>query len=228
MRSFKKELKTLISDLNKENKNIFFKVNNRLSASDLHKLAYRENVKEILNMLIEGQRRGENYKDIIGENLDEFCENIIENSYKTNTFERIFTIIYKITRAIVIPTLIVALLCYSVFKENLIYLFFGGEIEGVNILPFIIAYLVGGLYLYFLDLSVRKSLKGKMVRFWIRGSLIALIILNNVLEDKFENIKSLYIVDFNYYLAIFIILMIFISYHFYNYLVLRKIKREIN
>lgn len=67
----KKELRKKVKELNKENINVFIKIDNRLYCSDLHKKSYKEHIRDILNMLLEGQKRNESYKQVIGEDLDE-------------------------------------------------------------------------------------------------------------------------------------------------------------
>ena len=220
----KKELRGKVKELNKGNINVLIKIDNRLSGSDLHKKAYKEHIREILDMLIEGQKRNQSYKEVIGENLDEFCENIIENSYKTNEFERILRIIYIISIVISIPVIIVLLLILLVFKENLFLLAYQGQIGEIDVMPYFLSLIMGFIYLYIHDLYVRKSLKKSSIKVFLASILVMLIYLGKFSEKGLDSFKISYMMDVNYYLVTFILLFIIIFYHSYNFIVLRQFK----
>ena len=217
-----REFKLDREKLNKENKEVFNKIDYRLSGSYLHKNAYKNNIKEVLNMLLEGQKRNESYKEVIGEDLDGFCESIIENSYKTNVFERALRIIYLSNITILLPIIIFFILLSLLAEENMFLVLLNGDMGQVDIIPLIIVFIMFSIKYYIMELKRRTFLKKNLI-----AKVVGIIALIEIILVWliYENLEVNYEVYVNNYLVLGISLGIVIFYNAYNFIVLRRFER---
>jgi len=204
--------------LNKENKEIFKKIQYRLSVSQLHERVYENNIKEVLNMLLEGQKRNESYKEVIGEDLEEFCENIIESSYKTNAFQRMFKMIYIYNLTIVIYMIIWSLISLAA-DERVFSIFYKGELGKINIMNFGTLFIILLINHYINELRTKTTFKNKIIKFAFYLIVLVYIFMQPFIFEKLDIGYSIYL---NNYLVLGFSLGVVILYKVYDYSIMRK------
>ncbi|RDU23360.1 DUF1129 domain-containing protein [Anaerosacchariphilus polymeriproducens] len=91
-----KENKTREKEINKENEDILTNIILYLRGSDLSRYNQEMVRADLIDMIIEGQKRGDDIQKVIGENYKEICDEII-NSFPQKTYsEKIFQLISEI------------------------------------------------------------------------------------------------------------------------------------
>jgi len=80
-----KEIKTLKEKLNEEYLNIFEQIEYRISTEFYNESKLREVKKDILGIFIEGQERGLKVNEVVGNDLESFCLEILKDN-KANHF----------------------------------------------------------------------------------------------------------------------------------------------
>ena len=213
-----REFKLERDKLNEENKEIFKKIQYRLSVSQLHERIYENNIKEVLNMLLEGQKRNESYKEVIGEDLEGFCENIIESSYKTNAFQRMFKMIYIYNLAIVVYMIIWSLISL-VADERVFSIFYTGELGKINIMNFGTLFIILLINHYINELRAKTTFRSKIIKFTVYLIALIYIFMQPFIYEKLDIGYSIYL---NNYLVLGFSLEVVILYKIYNYLIMKK------
>lgn len=169
-------------------------------------------------MLLEGQKRNESYKEVLGEDLEGFCENIIENSYKTNAFQRMFTVIYIYNGAIAV-TMIIWCLISLVADERVFSIFYKGELGKINIVNFGTLFMIILISYYINELRARTSFKNKIIKFVVYLIALFEIFMRPFIFEKLDINYSIYL---NNYLVLGVSLGVVILYKFYNYSIIKK------
>ncbi|WP_100065350.1 DUF1048 domain-containing protein [Miniphocaeibacter massiliensis] len=172
---------------------------------------------DILNMLKEGQEREERPVDIIGVNIKEFCDDVIENYKKSNFKDKIIEIIYNSFLGIA-TFIITALLFSKIFKSTQVDVYM------------ILLYIVPGSILLVLRSILKRKIQPsnrKRIKLLMVGIIFVVYVVMGFIVYKFVGDWSINL-KINYFIltitAIIVILLWIISHIYIN----SKIERIIN
>ncbi len=87
-----KERKRSANTLTKENKRIIMKIEHYLETRYINEIAGEEILSDIVGMALECQERGDSFGEMIGDDHESFCRELIRNSPKQYIHERILSI----------------------------------------------------------------------------------------------------------------------------------------
>lgn len=88
------EKKVSIRNLSKDNRKIIHKIEHYLETHYINKIAGEEILSDIIGMALECQTRGDSFSEMIGDDHEGFCRELIKNSPKQYFHERILGILH--------------------------------------------------------------------------------------------------------------------------------------
>ncbi len=94
MLKMKKERKINPGALTKENKRIIMKIEHYLETRYINEIAGEEILSDIVGMALECQERGDSFAEMIGDDHESFCRELIKNSPKQFIHERILSVLH--------------------------------------------------------------------------------------------------------------------------------------
>lgn len=169
-----KENKLRAVYLSDEDKSILKKLIRRLSASKLSAFDIQTSRKDFIGMALEAEQRGENLSSVIGDDMNSFCEEIINNGRKKDWKEAVSLtlpwVLFNLTVYYGVTIYLVYYSCPLIVKINLL--------DSINYLLWALIGIPLGNYL-----SGRTEFESKMKKslpFWIvLGIPLSLKVLNS-------------------------------------------------
>ena len=89
-----KERKNNSRILTKENRHIIMKIEHYLETHHINEVAGEEIIADIVGMALECQERGDSFTEMIGDDHESFCRELVKNSPKQYIHERILRIMH--------------------------------------------------------------------------------------------------------------------------------------
>lgn len=216
-----KEVRMLKKQLKEENLKVFEKIEMKLGCSNIEKNTYKEIIEDILGSIIESQKRNENLDEVLGKDLDRFCEDVIESSKKPKYREIIIDITYRIIAFFSIGILGIYSLNLMVGESNYYIIEkINGFIIEIKLFQFLVISSLGIISSIFMIIKIKYTFKKKYLVNLIGalGLIIQLII--SMLLNKPLVKESNILININ----IIYVLIIFT----FNYLINRLYKMENN
>lgn len=205
-----KEVRMLKKQLKEENLKVFEKIEMKLGCSNIEKNTYKEIIEDILGSIIESQKRNESLDEVLGKDLDRFCEDVIESSKKPKYREIIIDITYRIIAFFSIGILGIYSLNLMVGESNYYIIEkINGFIIEIKLFQFLVISSLGIISSIFMIIKIKYTFKKKYLVNLIGalGLIIQLIIsmlLNKPLVKESNiliNINIIYVLiifTFNY------------------------------
>ena len=210
VRALRKTNKQLEKKLQKENKLLYNNMILYLQSSHLYEEKLEEIKQDLLGMFIDAQLHGEAVHTRIGYDTKAFCNEIMENSPKKTTTERVLTIAKYIAFFLFVFFIGISIVTPTIHK-NIVSLLQGGTLETLipirmtSILNFLImTFVVGFFNLYLLRKRILN--KGSDERQNTRSNLALCCGLSTGILVGLSNI----FLDYKIYVSFFIILFLFI------------------
>lgn len=198
-----REFKKLRKELNEENLEVYEKIEIKLSIENIDSRVYKEIMEDLLGSILESQKRNESLEQVLGKDLDKFCNEIIENSKRKG---KGFMLIEEVHKIIMI--LSVAYIIKYTFSLITGGNFFGKIIDKTNMEISILGFLIicfitigSSLISRFINKSVFKS---EYRRFLINLIFIIFIFGTGSLLDFVNLEKNYFEVNIIYVVIIFI------------------------
>ena len=89
----KKERKITSKTLFRENRRIILKIEHYLETRGINDIAGEEIISDIVGMALECQERGDSFSEMIGDDHEAFCKELIKNSPRQKLYEKILRVI---------------------------------------------------------------------------------------------------------------------------------------
>lgn len=120
----KKEHKVSYKTLTKENRKIIMKIEHYLETRYINEVAGEEILSDIVGMALECQERGDSFSDMIGNDHESFCRELVKNSPKKHVHERVLSVLHwtLLFGLLLFPGLfLVELACSNLFPGSISY-----------------------------------------------------------------------------------------------------------
>lgn len=117
--------KVTLRSLTKENRRIVMQIEQYIECRYINEIAREEILSDIIGMALECQERGDSFSDMIGDDHEAFCKELIRNSPKQFFHERILHVLHWLLlfATLLLPGLFVIELLFSKYSP--------GEVVGV-------------------------------------------------------------------------------------------------
>ncbi len=123
----KKERNATSKTLYKENRKIILKIEHFLETRGINDIAGEEIISDIVGMALECQERGDSFSDMIGDDHEAFCKELIKNAPRQKLHEKILRIIqwFLLFAMLLMPSLYLIELVFPQYSpaevEGLLY-----------------------------------------------------------------------------------------------------------
>lgn len=87
-----KELAASIKKLNKDNRRIIMKMEQYMEARYINEIACEDILADMVGMALEYQERGEPFSEVIGNDCEAFCKELVVNSPRQSPLERVLNV----------------------------------------------------------------------------------------------------------------------------------------